>query len=196
MTSDRRYQVVLWAFGLQRLVELGYSRRNERRILRRVPDVSEAAAPLFRWIVLTNLGLFSLPVLERAVRRHRVSRVAASIGWLAAISALALRLSVVFSLRQAWTVRAFVPADQAVIERGPYRFIRHPNYLALGLEFAGLPLIGGAYWSAVGLSVLNAALLAGRIQAEERLLDAIPGYRDRMGGKGRFLPRLRALTDH
>jgi len=97
---------------------------------------------------------------------------------------------------QAWTVRAFVPADQAVIERGPYRFIRHPNYLALGLEFAGLPLIGGAYWSAVGLSVLNAALLAGRIQAEERLLDAIPGYRDRMGGKGRFLPRLRPLTDH
>jgi methyltransferase len=192
--TDRQYLAVLWAFGLQRLVELGYSRRNERRIRRRKPDVSQAAAPLFKWIVLTNVGLFSLPVVERVIRGRRVPRVVATTGWLAALSALALRLAVLASLRDAWTARALVPADQVVIERGPYRFVRHPNYLALGLEFAGLPLIGGAYWSAVSLSLVNAALLTGRIRAEERLLDAIPGYRERMGHKGRFLPRIGALT--
>ncbi len=196
MITTRRYVAVLAAFGLQRLAELAYSRRNERRIRTRAGKVPQAAAPLFRWIVLVNLGLFSLPVIERIVRGARPHRIASAIGWLAAISALVLRLSVILSLRDSWTARALVPPDQVVIERGPYRFIRHPNYLALGLEFAGLPVIGGAYGSAVGLSVVNAALLAGRIRAEERLLDAIPGYRERMGWKARFIPRLRAITGH
>ncbi|MDQ6885560.1 MAG: hypothetical protein M3077_15195 [Candidatus Dormibacteraeota bacterium] len=194
MITTRRYLAILAAFGLQRLGEVAYSRRNERRIKERAGHVPQAAAPLFRWIVLANIGLFSVPVLERAIRRNRVPRLIATIGWLAALSALALRLSVVLSLRDSWTVRALVPPDQTVIDRGPYRFIRHPNYLALGLEFAGLPLIGGAYWSAIGLGSVNAALLAGRIRAEERLLDAIPGYQERMGWKRRFLPRRRAAT--
>ena len=193
MIGTRRYVSVLGLFGLQRILELAYSRRNQRRIEARAGRVPQAAAPLFRWIVLANLGLFTVPILEQVVRRGRVSRLASSIGWLASLAALALRLSVVWSLRDSWTVRALVPPDQPVIERGPYRFIRHPNYLALGLEFAGLPLIGGAYWSAFGLSALNAVLLAGRIKAEESLLDSVPGYRERMGWKGRFLPRSRAL---
>ena len=194
MTTNRRYVAILAAFGLQRLGELAYSRRNERSITERAGHVPQAAAPLFRWIVLANLGLFSVPVLERAIRGNRVPRLIATIGWLAALSALTLRLSVLLSLRDSWTVRALVPPDQTVIDRGPYRFIRHPNYLALGLEFAGLPLIGGAYWSAIGLSSANAVLLAGRIKAEERLLDAIPGYRERMGWKNRFVPRRGAAT--
>ena len=74
--------------------------------------------------------------------------------------------------------------------RRPYRFIRHPNYVALGLEFLGLPLIGGAYLSAMGLGVANAVLLSRRIRDEDALLMAIPAYRERMGEKPRFVPRL------
>jgi len=87
-------------------------------------------------------------------------------------------------------VRAVVPSDLRIIDRGPYRFIRHPNYVALGLEFLGLPLIGGAYGSAVVLGVANALLLRRRIQEEDALLMAIPAYRERMAGKPAFLPRL------
>jgi methyltransferase len=87
-------------------------------------------------------------------------------------------------------VHAVVPDNLRVVDRGPYRFIRHPNYLALGLEFLGLPLIGGAYLSAFGLSLANAALLYQRIVEEDALLMAIPAYRERMGSKPRFLPRL------
>ena len=111
-------------------------------------------------------------------------------GWAAAVSAVALRLSVLLSLRGSWTVRAVVPTDLPVVDRGPYRFIRHPNYVALGLEFLGLPLIGGAYLSAMGLGVANAVLLSRRIRDEEALLMAIPAYRERMGEKPRFVPRL------
>ena len=89
-------------------------------------------------------------------------------------------------------MRAVVPSDLPVVDRGPYRFIRHPNYVALGLEFLGLPLIGGAYLSAAGLGLANALLLRRRIADEEALLMAIPAYRLRMAHKPRFLPRLSA----
>jgi methyltransferase len=114
----------------------------------------------------------------------------AALGWAAAIAALGLRLSVIASLRESWNVRAMVPRDLRVVDRGPYRFIRHPNYVALGLEFLGLPLIGGAYASAVGLSLANALLLRRRIREEDALLMAIPAYRERMADKPAFLPRL------
>ena len=109
---------------------------------------------------------------------------------LLALAAVALRLSVLLTLREAWNVRALVPEDLRVIDRGPYRYVRHPNYVALALEFLGLPLMGGAYLSAIGLSIVNALLLRERIREEEALLMAIPAYRERMGEKPRFLPRM------
>jgi methyltransferase len=188
--SPRRYAAVLLAFGAQRGFELVYSARNERSIRSRQPGAPQAGRSIFKWIALVNLGLFSLPALERWWRRRPPPRAIAAIGWVTAISALALRLSVVISLRNSWTVRAVVPDDLRVVDRGPYRFVRHPNYLALGLEFLGLPLIGGAYASALALGLANALLLRRRISEEDALLMAIPGYRERMAGKPAFLPRL------
>ena len=188
--SPVRYAVVLLAFGMQRGLELAYSARNERAIRVRQPSAPQASERIFRWIALANLGLFTLPILERLWRRRSPPALVAGIGWIAALSAVALRLSVIASLRDAWTVRAVVPSDLPVVDRGPYRFIRHPNYVALGLEFLGLPLIGGAYLSAVGLGVANALLLRRRIGDEEALLMAIPAYRQQMAHKPRFMPRL------
>lgn len=188
-----RYAAVLAAFGCQRLAELAYSARNERRIRTRGRIAPQAAASSFKWIVLTNAALFSLPALERLLRRRtQVPAAAIAIGWMAALGGMALRISVLASLGPAWTARALVPAELRVIDRGPYRLIRHPNYLALGLEFFGLPLIGGAYYSALGLSLVNAGLLSIRIRDEERLLMAIPEYRRRMAAKPRFIPRLKS----
>ena len=188
--SPVRYAVVLLAFAMQRGLELAYSARNERAIRARQPSAPQASERIFRWIALANLGLFTLPILERLWRRRSPPALVAGVGWIAALSAVALRLSVIASLRDAWTVRAVVPSDLPVVDRGPYRFIRHPNYVALGLEFLGLPLIGGAYLSAVGLGVANALLLRRRIGDEEALLMAIPAYRQRMAHKPRFMPRL------
>jgi len=185
-----RYAIVLFVFGAQRGIELVYSARNERLIQRRQPDAPQAGRSVFQWIALINVGLFTLPAVERALRRRPPPAPVAAIGWLAAVSAVALRLSVLVSLRGAWTVRALVPSDLPVVDRGPYRFIRHPNYVALALEFLGLPLIGGAYLSALGLGVANVLLLGRRIREEDALLMAIPAYRERMGDKPRFVPRL------
>jgi len=188
--SPRRYSGVLLAFAAQRGFELVYSARNERSIRRRQPAAPQAGASIFKWIALVNAGLFTLPALERWLRRRPAPPLVAGLGWVAALSGVALRLSVLLSLRGSWNVHAVVPDNLRVVDNGPYRFIRHPNYVALGLEFFGLPLIGGAYVSALGLSLVNAALLRRRIVEEDALLMAIPAYRERMGGKPRFLPRL------
>ena len=143
--SPRRYAAVLVAFAAQRGFELAYSARNERTIRRRQPGAPQAAESIFKWIALVNAGLFTLPVLERWLRRRPAPPLVAGFGWVAALSGVALRLSVLLSLRSSWNVHAVVPDNLRVVDIGPYRFIRHPNYVALGLEFLGLPLIGGAY---------------------------------------------------
>ena len=188
--TARRYACLLLLFGTQRAIELLYSERNERRIQAREPGAAQAGRSVWAGIAAVNLGLFTLPALERWWRRRPPPRPVAALGWAAALSAVALRLSVIASLRESWNVRALVPSDLRVVDRGPYRFIRHPNYLALGLEFLGLPLIGGAYVSGVALSAANALLLRRRIEEEDALLMAIPAYRERMGEKPAFIPRL------
>jgi methyltransferase len=190
-----RYALVLAGFGLQRLAELAYSSRNETRIRRSAPDAPRAAASTFRWMALANVALFTLPAVEVAVRRPRVPRTIAAVGWLGALTAVGVRLSVLVALREQWNVRAFVPAALRVVDHGPYRYVRHPNYAAVALEFACLPLIGGAYISGAALTLANAFVLSRRILDEERLLACVPGYRELMGGKPRFPPRLSSLTN-
>jgi len=189
-----RYALILFGFGLQRLAELAYSLRNEARLRQLTPDAPRAAAATFRWMAAANVALFTLPAIEVAIRRPRVPRIVAAMGWVGALTAAAVRVSVIRTLGEQWTVRAVVPSSLRVVDRGPYRYVRHPNYAAVALEFASLPLLGGAYLCAAGLSLANALLLADRIADEERLLAAVPGYAERMAGKPRFLPRLRPLT--
>jgi len=183
------YARVLLVFGMQRGIELLYSERNERIIHRRQPDAPQAGRSVWPLIAAVNLGLFTLPIVERWRRRRPPPRLVAALGWALALAAVGLRLSVLATLREAWNVRAVVPTDLHVIDRGPYRWIRHPNYVALGLEFLGLPLIGGAYASAILLSSANAWLLRRRIAEEDALLMSIPAYRERMGEKPGFVAR-------
>jgi methyltransferase len=167
--------------GAQRLREMALSRRHERRV-----RGSRAAPGTYPLMVAAHVGLCTLPLLEVAVRRRRARAPALWVGVLAA--ATALRWWSIRSLGASWNVRAVVPADLRPVTGGPYRFVRHPNYLAVALEFAALPLAGGATWSALGLSLLDAVVLADRIRAEERLLAAVPGYEEAFRGRARLVP--------
>jgi methyltransferase len=174
---------VVAAVGAQRLRELALSRRNERGV-----RGSRAAARTYPLMVAAHVGLCTLPLVEVAVRRRRARAPALWLGVLGA--ATALRWWSIASLGASWNVRAVVPADLRPVTSGPYRFLRHPNYLAVALEFAALPLAGGATWSAIGLSLLDALVLADRIREEERLLAQVPGYEEAFRGRARVVPGL------
>ena len=181
--SRRGRSALVAGLGGMRLAEVVWSARN----LRRAGGGSQAAPRSFPLMVSINVALFGLCIVPRRRRPPLVLELAALTGLLAAVG---LRLWVIACLGPAWNVKAVVPKRMEVVTRGPYGWIRHPNYLAVILEFAALPVAVGAYPEAVALSAANAAVLVPRIRAEEELLDRVPGYREAFAGVPRLLPDL------
>jgi len=104
-----------------------------------------------------------------------------------ALGAQALRWWAIATLGWRWNTRIIVVPGALPVTGGPYRFLRHPNYLAVVLEMLSLPLVHGAWLTALVFSALNAALLAVRIPAEERALGR--PYADAFEGRSRLMPR-------
>lgn len=184
---DRPYLLLVLLAASQRVAELSLSRRNIRRSGAALGTAGRRTFPL---MVALHVALFVLPLAERRLRprRDRLVLIAPALALLGA--ATALRLWVIRTLGAGWNARATVPAGLAVVESGPYRWVRHPNYVAVAVEMAALPLAGSAPISVTALSAANALILAPRIREEERLLAAIAGYNARMSGKPRFVPRV------
>ena len=84
--------------------------------------------------------------------------------------AQALRYWAITTLGPRWNTRVIVLPGSAPVTGGPYRFVRHPNYVAVVAELFFLPLVHGAWWTALFFSLANAWLLTVRIRVEERAL--------------------------
>lgn len=181
--NRRTRTTLVVATGAQRLLELRISARNRERL-----GQAEQASPVtYPLMVVVHVALFSMCAWPRRGRRvPRPVEVAALAGLAASAG---LRLWAIRTLGTSWNVTAHVPPEGHVETGGPYRYVRHPNYVAVALEFVCLPLAVGAVPEAVVLSLANAAVLIPRIRAEERLLDAIPGYSEAFRGVPRFIPR-------
>lgn len=176
------WYLLIWALAAsQRLREMRLSRRREAALR------GERACPRgYPLMVAAHLGLFLLPPVEIYLRG---ARCRGRLPWiLLLLVAHGLRWSSVRALGPYWNVRATVPAEVTPVTSGPYRYLRHPNYAAVCLEFLALPLAGGASRSAALLSCLNALVLACRIRAEERLLARSPAYRQAFQGRARLIP--------
>ena len=181
------YHALLLLVAVARGAELLRSRRNERRSGEAIGTAGTRSYPL---MVALHMALFWLPLLERRLRPRRPRPAFVAPALLTVVGATALRLWVIATLGRDWNVRGRVHADLTVVDRGPYRYVRHPNYVAVALELAALPLAGSAPLSALALSAGNALVLTPRIRAEEALLARIPGYAARMGARPRFVPRV------
>lgn len=81
-----------------------------------------------------------------------------------------LRLSSMHALGDRWSARVFVVPGEPRVRRGLYRFFAHPNYLGVVLEMAALPLLFGAWRTALVAAIANGVLLTFRIRAEDRVL--------------------------
>jgi methyltransferase len=184
--GDRLYLALLAAVGAQRLAELAISRRNERRAGSARGTAGERSYPA---MVALHVALFALPLAERRLLRRRALPALAVAALAGEAAATGLRLWVIAALGPNWNVRGRVHDGLRVVDDGPYRWLRHPNYTAVALEMAALPLAGGATLSAVLLSAGNALVLLPRVRGEEALLAQVPGYAEVMGHKPRFLPR-------
>jgi len=155
--------IVLGVVVLQRLGELALAARNTRDLRAGgAVELDAGGYPFF--VALHAAWLLSLALLVPA-------STPPSWPLLAVFAALQFgRLWVIASLGRYWTTRLIVPPDRPLVNRGPYRFLNHPNYLIVIAEIAILPLAFGAVLIAAVFSAANLALLARRIVIEERAL--------------------------
>jgi methyltransferase len=86
------------------------------------------------------------------------------------VASQALRWWCINSLGRHWSTRVLVVPGDELVTRGPYRFLRHPNYVAVVVEGVALPLVHTAWITATAFTVLNAVLLRTRIRVEDRAL--------------------------
>lgn len=155
-----------------RLAELAFAARNTRRL--KAGGGIEHGAGHYPWIVALHAGwIAALLVFVDPARRPDPMLL----GLFVALQAA--RLWVVITLSTRWTTRIIVVPGEPLVTRGPYRWLRHPNYLIVVAEIATVPMIFGAWQIAIVFSAANLALLHHRIRVENAALAgaALPAER-------------------
>ena len=155
--------IVVALVALLRCAELWRARRNTAALLAEGGvEIGRGHYPLI--VALHAAWLIAIPLAVPA---------AAPVSWplIGVFAALQLlRVWILLSLGRYWTTRVISVPGAPLVRRGPYRFVRHPNYLLVSAEILVLPLAFGAWQVAMVLSALNAMLLAWRIRVENEAL--------------------------
>jgi methyltransferase len=153
---------ILSLVTLQRLVELYIAHRNTKRLLARGGfEVASGHYPMI--VALHALWLAGLWFLAL--------QLAVSWPWIFAYLVLeAGRGWIIAALGTRWTTRIIVVPGETLVDGGPYRYFRHPNYIVVACEIVILPLAFGLFWYALIFGVANFALLYWRIRAEDEAL--------------------------
>ena len=155
--------------GAQRLYELALSRRHERALRER--GAVESGASHFPLLVAVHVLLIVGIVFEVLVLGARPSwwwpRALAVF-----VAAQMLRYSAIRALGPNWTVRVLVVPKSRLVKTGPYKYLKHPNYVAVFFEVIAAPLMFGAWRTSLIVGALNAVALFIRIRCEDQALKA------------------------
>lgn len=164
---------VLVLLALERGLELVVDRRHRRRLAAR--DARLHADDGFLLILTAQASLFVLPATEALLAPWRGGLGPWTVvGILGLVVAQGIRYWVIRTLGDRWTLRVITLPAAPRVQAGPYRFLPHPNYLAVFLEAVALPLAFGAWGSLALVPLVHAVALTRRIQAEEDALAGAP----------------------
>ena len=165
------YILLIVAVAAERLAEMVVSARHARWAIERGGvEYGQAHFPV---MVSMHAALLVACVVE-VVAADRP--FLPWLGWpmlAVVLAAQGLRWWCIVTLGNQWNTRVIVVPGLPLVSAGPYRWLRHPNYLAVALEVAALPLVHTAWVTAVFFTVANAAMLRVRIRVEERALATV-----------------------
>jgi methyltransferase len=163
------YTVLIAAVAVERLAELIVSQRN--LAWSRGRGGREFGARHYPAMVALHTALLGGCLLEAAHREFLPA-----LGWpmlAVVVAAQALRWWCITTLGPQWNTRVVVVPDAGRVTTGPYRFLTHPNYVAVVAEGIALPLVHTAWLTALVFTALNAGLLRTRIRCEDRALESL-----------------------
>ena len=172
VTTLLAFTVLVALVGLERVAELVVSTRNAAWSRER--GGVESGLGHFPFMVVLHTALLVGALVEAWVRRPDVPSLLAWSMLALVLASQALRWWCIATLGRRWNTRVIVVPGLAPVTSGPYRFLRHPNYVAVVVEGVALPLVHAAWITAVVFTVLNAGLLAVRIRAEDAALATLP----------------------
>lgn len=169
---------------LQRLAEVGVAKSNERWMKER--GAFEAGANHYPVMVALHVSFFLSLLLEVTLRQSEWTMW--SILPLALfVLAQTIRIWALATLGRSWNTKIIVLPGAEPVNRGPYKWIRHPNYVVVVLEILFLPLVFQAYVTAIVFSLLNVVMLSVRIKAEEDALNHEGSYQQTFKHVRRFI---------
>jgi methyltransferase len=147
--------------------EARLSARHEGAL--RAAGANEPAEDVYRWMQIAYPAAFVTMAIEAAIRRAGLNQVFA-LGIAVFIAGKAIKYWAIATLGSRWTFRVLVPPSSSLITHGPYRYLRHPNYVGVIGELLGLAIAARATVSGAISVLLFAILIGRRIRVEERAL--------------------------
>lgn len=165
------YTVLVLLVAMERVVELVVSRRN--LAWSRARGGVERGAGHYPFMVVLHVGLLVGCLVEVRVADREPHPALAAAMVVLVLASQALRWWCITTLGPRWNTRIVVVPGLPPITSGPYRYLRHPNYVAVAVEGIALPMAGSAWVTALVFTVLNAALMTVRIREEDAALAAL-----------------------
>ena len=173
MTGLAAFTVLVALVALERLAELVVSNRNAAWSFAR--GGRETGRGHYPVMVALHSGFLVAMLVEVWVRRPDVPSVLAWTMLALVVTSQALRWWCIATLGRRWNTRVIIVPGLPPVTAGPYRFLSHPNYVAVVVEGVALPLVHAAWITALVFTVANAALLTVRIRVENAALRTLPG---------------------
>ena len=159
--------ICISAVVIQRLVELGIAKNNSRKMFEK--GAVEIDKTGYSFIVLMHIFFFGFLAAEFFLLNRSLNDF-----WYIFVStflaAQVIRYWAISTLGEYWNTRIIVLKGSPLIKSGPYKYLSHPNYIAVGIELAALPLIFSCYITFIIFSVLNFFVLLRRIKIETEAL--------------------------
>lgn len=153
---------------IQRLFELQIAKRNEKWM--KEEGGVETGKKHYKWFVLIH-SLFFLSILMEATMRDNSLLPFNYLLFALFLLTQAARIWCILSLGKFWNTKIIVLPGSTLVKKGPYKYVKHPNYIIVGIELFIIPLLFGAYITAVVFPILHILLLRIRIPYEEKALN-------------------------
>ena len=168
MVTQLAYLFLVALVAIQRLLELVISRHHE--LLLRAKGAIEHGRAHYPAMVALQVAFLVACALEVVTMRRPFHLWLAIPMIVMLLLAQGVRYWSITTLGERWTVRVFELPGAPLVTGGPYRFLHHPNYVAVVIEIVALPMVHTAWLTALVFTVLNALMLVIRIRSEEQAL--------------------------
>ncbi|WP_456274293.1 isoprenylcysteine carboxyl methyltransferase family protein [Bacillus sp. AK031] len=179
------FYLLFAVIAIQRIVELFIAKSNERWL--KGQGGVEYGQRHYKLMVTIHVLFFVSLLVEGSAGGESLNEY-----WVILFAAFLLtqagRVWVITSLGRFWNTKIIVLPQADVVAKGPYKFMKHPNYFIVTIELIVIPLMFNAYWTLFIFALLNQFILSVRIPLEEKALSEVTDYQFVHGEKKRLIP--------